>query len=372
LAKERAERFVIASQQGDGGFRYVINLFSGQVQHGLSLQRQAGTTLSMCENARLLDDVNTAVTHALTLFERFEHRWDTRAVLTMPGAPEAQIGRTALPLAAMLTCRPRVGERLDPLIVRLSHGLLAFQREDGGFFPRVAIDSGDLVAGHEPLYAGGQAILALVLLERALQSGALPADSLETSAVRGAVEGAMNYYGTEYWDHFGADFFYLEENWHCLAARAALPIHRHDAYEQFCIEHTDFKARLVLREDSGVAPDLVGSWGFGNVVLPHNTPTAGFGEALAATMHVKQARGELIADDRALMAVVLEYLLTQQWRPENCFACTRKELVIGAWSEHVGTPVVRIDYVQHALSALGQGAPFVLGTAESATEASDG
>ena len=41
------------------------------------------------------------------------------------------------------------------------------------------------------------------------------------------------------------DFFFFEENWHCLAARAALAHHRRDDYERFCLDYVTMKTRLL-------------------------------------------------------------------------------------------------------------------------------
>ena len=72
-------------------------------------------------------------------------------------------------------------------------------------------------------------------------------------------------------------------------------------------------------------------------------------------MAVKQARGLDLAGDRATMRLVLAFLLRQQWDERSCFACSSKRSAVGAFSEHVGSPVVRIDYVQHAWAAIGHG-----------------
>jgi hypothetical protein len=106
---------------------------------------------------------------------------------------------------------------------------------------------------------------------------------------------------------------------------------------------------------SDVRDELRGSYGFGNVLPPHNTPTAGFGEALAAAMALRVARGDPRPEDTWLMEQVLTFLVEQQWTEDNCFACTPDQVVPGGFSESVGSPDLRIDYTQHAWSALGHG-----------------
>lgn len=164
----------------------------------------------------------------------------------------------------------------------------------------------------------------------------------------------MQYFATRYWSHPLRDFFFLEENWHCLAARAALGVHRHPGYEAFCLDYVRFKSRLVLLEEDGIAPDFDGGFGFGNVVPPHNTGAAGLGEALAAAISIASARGSVMEPQEQLLERILRFLLRQQWSRENCFACASSE-VIGGMSEHTHSSLTRIDFAQHAWAALGHG-----------------
>jgi hypothetical protein len=185
----------------------------------------------------------------------------------------------------------------------------------------------------------------------------------EKARVREAVERSMTYIAERYWNNFLTDFFYMEENWHCLAARASLGHHRHEGYERFCIDYVRYKSRLLFDEESGVSPELLGGWGFSNVMPAHNTGTAGFGEALAAAMAVKEVRGESDPEDERRMKLALRFLLRQQHDEVNCFACTKERSMVGGMGEHAGSPFIRIDYVQHAWAAMGHGGRL-LGLAE--------
>jgi hypothetical protein len=164
----------------------------------------------------------------------------------------------------------------------------------------------------------------------------------------------MRYFADEYWSHPLRDFFFIEENWHCLAARAALDVHRHRGYEDFCADYVRFKARLILTREEGVDADFDGGFGFGNLIPPHNTGAAGFGEALAALIPILEARGAPADAEKRLLARVLGFLLRQQWSRDNCFACATRA-VIGGMSEHTHSALTRIDFAQHAWAALGHG-----------------
>jgi hypothetical protein len=214
-----------------------------------------------------------------------------------------------------------------------------------------------MLDGPTPMFAGGQAIMALAQLERILMQ--LPADQRAgfpaLERVRAAAERAMQHTASVYWPRPLRDFFFLKENWHCLAARAALPHHRHDGYERFCLDYVAFKARLQLAPGDGVDPELVGGYGFGNIVPPHNGSSAGLGEALGAAVTLRDARGEDASAERARLRQAIGFLLRQQAQPELCFACN-SAAAAGWFSGFMVAPSGRIDHIQHPWSALGHGA----------------
>jgi hypothetical protein len=355
-AAAAAERHVLAAQAKDGRFRYILQPFTGKVTwRGFAVPRQAGTTLALCELGG--PDATAAAARSLAMMATLERPAGAAAALVYdePGRPPrrvASLGDTALPLIAYLSCRPRTGPAHDALIGRLARLLLTMQRDDGGFHPRFDLDAGAPQPGPAPMYAEGQVVFALTLLE-GLLADAPPPDLPAHAEVRAAVERAMTYFAGDYWGHGLYGFGFLEENWHCLAARAALKVHPHAGYERFCLDYVDFKRRLIMTDD--VADDLVGAYGFGQVLPPHNTPTGGFGEALAAAMDIRAARGTEDPADAALMRTVLTFLVAQQWTDANCFACTPDHRVVGGYSESVASPDLRIDYTQHVWSALGHG-----------------
>jgi hypothetical protein len=353
-AERDAESYVLSALLPDGKFRYTLDPMTGAADtQGFNLPRQAGTALVLCELGRSAQ-VPVAIERSLAAFEPFVHaRGELLAARLDPAAPVARLGDSALPLVSMLECAAQRSLALGPSVAGLARFILRLQRPEGGFAP--GLDWAEAVAleGPEPLYAAGQAVMALVLLEHRQTThptAALPA----YDEVHDAVERAMQYYAREYWSHPLRDFFFLEENWHCLAARAALGVHRHPDYEQFCLDYVRFKARLILDTEDGTPPDFDGGFGFGHLVPPHNTGAAGFGEALAAAIAILEARDQDAVAEKLLLGRVLGFLLRQQWSTENCFACATRD-VIGGMSEHTHSAVTRIDFAQHAWAALGHG-----------------
>jgi hypothetical protein len=352
-AERDAEAYVLGAQLPDGRFRYTLDPMTGEADAlGFNLARQAGTTLVLCELGS--PESRAAVQRSLAAYEPLARQHhDLRALTTDPAGPLARLGESALPLVSMLACAQSDPASLHPLVAGLSRFVLRLQRADGGFAPALDLSDGRVMPGPEPLYAAGQAVMALVLLERRQQihpTAALPA----FDEVHAAVERAMQHVADEYWSHPLRDFFFLEENWHCLAARAALGVHRHRGYEKFCTDYVRFKSRLILSSEDGVDADFDGGFGFGNLVPPHNTGAAGFGEALAAAIALREAADQPVSAEERLLVRVLAFLLRQQWSRENCFACATP-LVEGGMSEHTHSALTRIDFAQHAWAALGHG-----------------
>lgn len=358
--KVAAERYILAAQGDDGRFEYRLDPFIGKVSFaGFSLARQAGTTLVVCELAEDRARAREVATAALEMLVSTQRRHDDLAMLFYPAEKAVKmigLGDTALATIALLSCRDLVGDRFDADIDRMTRFLLAMQRADGGFFPRFDLGAGAPEPGPDPLYAVGQAVFALSLLEATVaETTPRAVEFVDHATVRAAVELAMTYTATDYWSNFGADFFFMEENWHCLAARASLGHHRHDGYEQFCLDYVRYKARLIFDEHDGVAPEFVGGYGVGNVLLPHNTGSAGFGEAMSAALAIATARGLSLPEYEDGLRRALTFLLHQQWDEVNTFATSGPHPVAGGFSEHMGSPHIRIDYVQHAMAAMGHG-----------------
>ncbi|GEM_PF-755499 len=366
-ARTLAEAHIAAAQLPEGRFTYTLDPFTGKRRtKAWNLPRQAGTTLVMCERGQ--DPVRTKAVAERSLNYMAEHARESGelvALIRNTKSDDAHLGSTALPTIAFLSCRGRVGDLHDPLIAGLVRFLLAMQREDGSFYPKFDVASGVVIDGPEPMYAGGQVLFSLSLAEKlALEDPARAAEVGLPSAERlhEALERGMDFYTGPYWDTILRDFFWLEENWHCLAARASLGHHRNDAYEQFCIDYMAYKARVPMTAQSHVAAEFIGGYSMGNILTPVNTPAAGFGEGLAAAMALKEARGEDISADREQMKTVLEFLVRQQWNEETCFACDPHQHVVGGFSESMSAPEIRIDYTQHAWAALGHGGDWIRGS----------
>ncbi|MET0287647.1 MAG: hypothetical protein ABW352_24380 [Polyangiales bacterium] len=346
-----AGRHIIAAERPNGTFRYTLDPFDGRTEERMvSMRRQAGTVFALCE---LLprEQIAEPAARALGLLASYEqHHGDLR----MLGERQdiAEIGPSALPLISFTACRDAVGPRYDALIAGMTRFLLTLQRDNGAFYPEFDFATGKPRGEFESLYAGGQAMLGLILAEQIVRDHPGP-QWPDAKALHDGIERGMRYYGNDYWPRALRSLFYLEENWHCLAARAALRSHRHDDYERFCLDYAHFKTRWILGSEA--SPEHVGGYSMSDIFPPHAAVTAGFGEVMSAAIEIEHARGMDLGADQAILRSALSWLIRQQWTPETCFACGANGEALGGFSEHLGSPKIRIDYVQHAMAALGHG-----------------
>lgn len=362
-----AEQYLLNAQKKNGKFKYLFHPFTGKESDDeLSLPRQAGSTMALCEHGKD-SRVPDAVRVSLRYMARYERKLPKEEFSVLANdrkQRKVHLGASALPLIAFVECRDRVGDEFDRTIARLARFVLSMQRPDGGFHSIYRLGEGDrrgkpVAKGHERLYVAGQAILALVTLENLLakeaQSMGAPVrlEGISREELRDAVERAMSFIADDYWSSSLYPFFFIEENWHCLAAHKALEVHPHERYQRFCLDYVRFRSRLILDERSGVDDEFIGGLGFGNVIPPHNTGAAGLAEALGSAIMVKRALGESTTEEEATLARVLEFCLRQQWMPHNGFACHPRAM--GSLSEHTHSPIVRVDFVQHLYSGLESG-----------------
>jgi hypothetical protein len=349
------ETHILTAQKSDGQFRYTLDPFTGGETRQVNLARQAGTLFALCDIGSSSPAVTKAARLGLAFLVKRRLKHDEYWALAQDSSARVvRLGESALPLIALLSCRSRVGDVFDEAITQLSRFLLHLQRKDGSFATDFEWRRKEVVDLGEALYAPGQALLALVLLDNLLAEHPELGHLGDSAQLTDAIQRGMTHVARKHWDVPIYSFFFVEENWNCLTARAALTRHRNDAYERFCLDYAKFKSRLILTKESRVAPEYIGGFGFGNIIPPHNTGAAGFGEALAAAIEVARVRSEDSEEFSSVMHDLVGFLLRQQWTQETCAACS--PAAVGSLSEHLHSPITRIDFAQHAYAAVSHGA----------------
>ncbi|MCH2110029.1 MAG: hypothetical protein MK135_11930 [Polyangiaceae bacterium] len=371
--------YIHHAQGKDGIFRYSLNPFTGKTaSSGLNLPRHAGTTLAFCEWSKPDRSSRRVVRLALQALRKMQRHSpmsreqgsgvqgsveqgqspssssEEKLAYLVNARGTANLGYTALPMIALLECAKRGYPVPEFDLAGVARFLKVMQRENGSFYRYFDRKTLEPMGEGESLYAAGQAVYALFLLSEVAQSGDIP--GLDAALIAAAARRATAYYGGDYWGKGPEDFFYYEENWHCLAARAAPDDLRDQRYEEFCIDYVGFKARLL--ESASSTQDWVGGFTASPVFPPHSTPTAGIAEAGSAAIFLAQRLGQDAQQLKASVRLAMSYLQRVQLKKENCFACRGKR-AYGGFPESPTSAQVRIDYVQHCMAGLAHGAEMV-------------
>jgi hypothetical protein len=259
----------------------------------------------------------------------------------------ASVGASALTAVAMLEYQRRTGDRrYQEQGQRLLAFLRGLQQPSGDFAHYYDAHAGEVVPGPPRMFASEQAALALVLGHRLFGQAA----DLQ------AAERALDFLTGAKYDFFLGHFIYGSDHWTCIAAEEAWPALQHRRYLDFCTGYARFMSRLQYPETpASPARDFAGHYGFSYLLVPQAPATAGFTEALLSTLALAGHHRAPTAELREQSRAALTALVRDQVRPENSYLVRNPARAAGAFRRSLVEPEVRIDFVQHAASALIRG-----------------
>jgi hypothetical protein len=194
------------------------------------------------------------------------------------------------------------------------------------------------------LYYSGEATLALA---RAYALGNDPAN------LDAASRGLAHLVGPA-WSFFGDRYYFGEEHWTCQAMSELWEKSPDPKALDFCERWQAYGRRMMF--GPGETPyDADGAYGVGPVVTPRLTPVASRCEAGVATLDAMN-RANAPASERDALALQLRrslaLLLRQQLRPGLTHLMAEPRAVYGAFPGSEVDWQLRIDYAQHAGSAM--------------------
>jgi hypothetical protein len=340
-----AARFLARGIGVDGRYRYMIDAPSNLTLPGYDWPRHAGATYFLAQAAALTHEplLSDACSKAARLLsgDALLHCGSMRCV----GSDRVvDVGSSALALLALTeVVKTGLDTSYAPVVRQLARFLRSQQRPDGEFMHQYDRDA------HAPidrqfLYYSGEATLALA------RAYALTKDRADLEA---ASRGLAHLVGPA-WSFFGDRYYFGEEHWTCQAVAdlwADAPDRR---ALDFCLRWQGFNRAIQQRE--GDSPfDADGAIGVGPVVTPRLTPVASRCEAGVATLDVARRAGipqaEIAALDMQLRRA-LALIVRHQFRPGPAHLFARPEDVYGAIPGSEVDWQLRIDYAQHAGSAL--------------------
>ena len=340
-----AARYLARGIDADGRMRYFVDAPKNKNLGGYDWPRHAGATYFLAQAAHASREPELAIA-------ALRAAWLLRDKAMISCGEErcigddstVEIGSASLALIAFVEIvRTDLDPSFAPQVAELARFLRAQQRSDGEMkhlYDRDARHAIDV----QYLYFSGEAALAL---SRAHLITHDPAD-LE------AGKRVLAYLVGPAWSFFGNRYYFGEEHWTCqvmddLWERAPDP-----AALDFCVRWHAYGRRMQY--GPGETPfDAAGAFGVGPLVTPRLTPVASRCEAGVATRHaLSLAHGsaqELDALDAQLRSS-LALLVRQQLRPGAAHLFADPPAVAGAMPGSEVDWQLRIDYAQHAGSAM--------------------
>lgn len=324
-----------------GVYDYLYDPTEDRVLPGYNLLRHAGTTYALLElyrvegGAKFLKTAERALDWLLAQKDSCPPPHETYACLYENN--EAKLGGSGLAILALVESYRATGnqERLTQA-EELAGWLLAIESDAGEFTVHIQARDGAL-DDHVSLYYPGEAIFGLVRLgeetgnEAYLDAARRAAVWLITVRDKGVTEGELEH---DHWLLYG-----LNE----LDRLAPDPLF---------VDHTAKLVRAI--EAAQHRSDVPAEWVGGFYDPPRGTPTATRVEGLTAAYALFTRRGDTDMALRAQNAIELgtAFVLRMHLTPERAAAYPVARRALGGFTGSFEEAQVRIDYVQHSISAL--------------------
>ena len=184
-----------------------------------------------------------------------------------------------------------------------------------------------------------------------------------------AAERALDYLtGPKYEGYFLGRFIYGADHWTCIAAEEAWPRLRSRQYLDFCSGYSRFIGRLQYQPGQWNNRDFEGHYGFSALAVPGAPVAASAAEAVVSAYELSEHHGRPDAVLRRQVELALGALLRDQVRLDNAWLMPSPARARGAIRRSLVEQDVRIDFTQHAASALIRGAALQQPSGESVAE----
>ncbi len=341
-------RYLADGVGADGRFRFLVDARSGRVLEGYDWPRHAGATYFLAQASSHFHEpeLATACLRAAAVMRdsatsRCNGAQQEDAACVGTDA-RVDVGSSALALLAYVEiARTGLDSTYAGPALRLARFLRGQQKPDGELMHEFDRDAGRPVDIQYPYYSG-EAALALAREHRISGDAA----DLE-SASR-----ALAHITGPAWSFFGDRYYFGEEHWTCQAMAELWDRAPDPQALDFCVRWQAYGRRLQYRAGEAVY-DADGAIGVGPFVTPQLTPVASRCEAGIATLEVllQNQTGDVEALRRQ-QARALALLVRRQLRPGPVALFADPERVYGAMPSSEVDLSLRIDYVQHAGSAM--------------------
>lgn len=347
--------FVLRQIQKNGQFHYqyypLANHHPKSRPSNYSLPRHAGTVYSL------------ALMHGLTGEARYKTgsqraiAWLNKQMPKQCGAPDrtcvvkgsiADLGSAALTMVGMLEYQRQTKDaRYASTIRRLANFVLAMQKDNGDFHHIFELRKTAPNPTQRKMFFSEEAALALVMAHEVL------GEQRYLDAARRALDYLT---GPKYDDYFLGRFIYGADHWTCIAAEEAWPRLKNPQYIDFCEGYAAFIERMQYGPGNWDNTDFDGHYGFSALMIPQAPAAAGFTEAIVSTYELAKAHGRDTTRLHTQMQLALDALTRDQIREANAYLMPDPINALGGIRRSLVESEVRIDFTQHAISALIRGA----------------
>lgn len=337
-------RKLAAGVDGTGHYAYLVDARTGAADGSYNWPRHSGATYFLAQASGLTRDpvVTAACLRAATLL-RDGSMLSCGAQKCIADGPVTDVGSSALALLAFTEVdRGGIDGGFRPAIRDLTKFLRSQQRADGElmhYYDRDAQKPIDV----QVLYYTGEATFALGRAHRVTGDP----EALDTA------KKSLHHLGNS-WTFFGSRYFYGEEHWTCQAAAELLDRDPDRTALEFCRQWHAYTRAIQYRP--GETPfDAAGGFGVGPLVPPRITAASSRSEAAAALLEAfaREAPHDpdvpLLEDE---LRKALELVLRSRLGPDESHLFASPEVVVGRLPGSATDMRLRIDYEQHAGTAL--------------------
>ena len=372
-AAVRAKTYLVGALNDDGSFVYRRNLDSGiSVPPSYNLLRHAGAIYSLAMYEDAYGDDSTVPT--MVQAAKFLHAtlgpipgqenmlavWSDPKLIHSDKELTAKLGGTGLGLIALLmTERHAPGTTPQDTLTQMGNFLLFMQRPDGGFVSRFRASIGKDFSWHSQYYPG-EAALALVMLYEQTEDARYLKAAAESLAYMAQIRFGQPVVAADHWALLATERVLTHQQ--VLGQKPS---------KDLLIAHGAQITDSILVRRYSYPPDTVFHGALGGQA--RTTPTATRLEGLlAAYEFLPPQYGELRTIVEEVASDSVAFLVRSQVKKgEYVGAIPRAIKPMGGEGEDVEkfnrrVGEVRIDYVQHALSAMLQYRDMLLAENQSA------
>jgi uncharacterized protein YyaL (SSP411 family) len=325
-------------QKADGSFHYYYDAEKDRFPaRSYNIVRHSGTAMSLLDlyaatrETRYLESARVAIRFLKTRFRPARSR---NAVYVFDFDGKAKLGANGLALvtlAKQIQLDSRSADRRSA--VRLANLILAMQRKNGSFEMRYRLQSADEQGG-DSLYYPGEALLGLVRLFESNNDQRL---------LKAAQRGAQYLIQSQrQMDALPADAWFMQ---------ALGVLYNADPRGDYAAHAIALAEAMIGRQyDEDSEAGYAGGFGPGP---PRATPVASRAEGLVAAYRLARSIGDPRASKIAKsLKACARFQLSQQFTPENSGALANPKRAAGGFREGPSSTSIRIDFVQHNISAL--------------------